>query len=451
MKSRSKVGRALSMIALCCSIVYLLLRIFGMLDSHLHFKSTTAYASEWNDRRLSVEETIGLYGYSFPVTYTGINNVDQYFTAYLVGSNYWNALFPSTSWPTFSYDSRLFPSGVWGNFEPLWFYPALTQQYIDAFNGDFQAAPFLIYAINFGPLFESHSSLAHPNIRIDVNYQIPIDIICKEQYILFSRSQSARDSGWSYVQQVSSYSSALSQMVVDNGGVGYGQSVVTPYPQYVDSETGVNMGMIRVNYGSLLLSDTFTITGEKWTFNGCDAFVDNSWNANHIFLIYVQCPLITTNYTPPLPTTTEPPPVTTRPDFTTYLYTYDLSPLETNQINQIRIQNQQLQIQMAQLDGINYICWKLDQIYNQMVQNGDIPVDLISGAPVELYDSDVRNELNAILTSYTTSQLPDYEYEMDFVHRAFVFLWAEPWIAALGGLSLCCSVAAWIIFEGRRG
>ena len=66
-------------------------------------------------------------------------------------------------------------------------------------------------------------------------------------------------------------------------------------------------------------------------------------------------------------------------------------------------------------------------------------------------DKDVRNEINGILTSYTTSQLPNYDYQMDFVHRAFVFLWAEPWIAALGGLSLCCSVAAWIIFEGRRG
>ena len=448
-----KTKKFFSFLILVLGCVYLFLRIFGILDNDFHFRCFKAYASEWNDRRLSVEETIGLYGYSFPVTYTGINNVDQYFTAYLVGSSYWNALFPSTSWPTFSYDSRLFPSGVWGNFEPLWFYPALTQQYIDAFNGDFQAAPFLIYAINFGPLFESHSSLAHPNIKIDVDYQIPIDIICKEQYILFSRSQSARDSGWSYVQQVSSYSSALSQMVVDNAGVGYGQSVVTPYPQYVDSETGVNMGMIRINYGSLLLSDTFTVSGEKWTFNGCDAFVSSSWTGNHIFLVYVQCPLITTNYTPPLPTTTESPPVTTRADFTTYLYTYDLSPLETNQQNQIRIQNQQLQIEMAQLDGINYICRELDLIYNEMVQRGEIPVNLVSANPLHTLDPDVQAQMLTALNGYTTAQIPDAGNGYEFYHSLFYAFTSGDlaFFGVLGAFSLAISVLCWFIFRGRGG
>ena len=452
MKSRSKLGRVLSMIALCCSIVYLLLRIFGILDNRMHLTSryhASAAGSSWDTRYLSPQETIGLYGNSIELTYTGIDEIDHLFPLQLIGV--WDT---PHYWPTLSSDRVLFPSvsgGGWDdyNFNALWFSPSMTQQYINAYTSDLNRAPFLIYGAKI-PFFNSSTSIAHPNIQFDVDFNFTLDIIQFDQYILFSRDQTAIYPGRSSV--ISDFSGLtagyIQNMVNAANGSNLGQSVVTPFPSYVDSETGINLGMIHINYGSLLRDDTWRYLGQDFHLNGCDtysSFSEGSW-----FLVYIQCPQLTTNYFPPIPQTTEPI-VTTRPDFTTPLFTYDLSPLETNQINQIRIQNEQLQVEYAQLQGINYICWKLDQIYNQMVRDGHIPVDLIPGSPVELYNSDVRNEINGILTSYTTSQLPDYEYEMDFVSRAFGFLWAEPWIAALGGLSLCFSVAAWIIFEGRRG
>ena len=472
MKSRSKVGRVLSIIALCCSIVYLLLRIFGMLDSHLHFKGQTSHAADTSlpivthpgdpvipdveERRLSVEETIGLYGYAMNVTYTGLDLVDKYLRLELVGLG--EGLSHTNGWPTLSSDLQLWHvpgtpgSVIPGNLNVLWWYPSQATGVIER---DVNDADYLIYACWFPIAFESHSSIAHPNISITVNFPEGITVNSFKNNILFLRHQSAVDSGWSYISHSGSKIFPINQMAASNDGTGKGQSLVTPFPQMVDNETGINLGVIQ-NYvydSNSLAGNPFTLSTETWTFNGCNITDGGGTQLPTMgwFIVYVQRPYIISSIDWPTPPPTTRPPETTRPDFTTPLYTYDLSPLETNQINQIRLQNEQLQVEYAQLQGINYICNKLDAIYRQMVQNGEIPVNLIPGSPVELYNSDVRNEINGILTSYTTSQLPDYEYEMDFVHRAFVFLWAEPWIAALGGLSLCCSVAAWIIFEGRRG
>lgn len=447
----------LSIISAACCIVYLLLRIFGILDNRMHLTSRYhAYAADtptWTTRELTIAETIGLYGYTFPVVYTGVDNIDREFSAQLVGSNYFNALFPDfSSWPSFSNDRRLFeniPGGSsWDDtFNPLWFYPSVSNQLGEQYKSDLKRSPYLIYAFTI-PIFESHSSLAHPNLRVTVDYQLPLQIIAKEQYILFQRDENARDSGWSFIQHVSTYSSAYNQMMSSQDGLGKGQSVVTPFPSYVDSETGYKMGIIRNDYGSLLLDNRFTVTGERWTFNGCGSFQSAAFSET--MLIYVQCPTITTDYVHPLPTTTEPPPVTTRGDFTTYNYTYDLSPLETNQQNQIRIQNQQLQIEMAQLDGINYICWKLDQIYNEMVDRGEIPVNFIQAQTLPR-DSDIQDFISH-QTSFTLAQLPPTEYfdnadTLTDLMREFTNRFS--WFYILGMFSLAMCVVCWIIFKGR--
>lgn len=473
MKSRSKVGRVLSMIALCCSIVYLLLRIFGILDNRMHFTyhaaaaettSTTPALSidpvptpTWEGRQLTIEETIGLYGYYIDAIYTGIDMLDQYLHFELMGS-----YLQDNTYPGFSTDLRLWrdpnnPNGTsWGNLNVFWWTPALpNSSNATRFSDDVNDAPYVIYGCWIPPgLFHTINNLQNPNIRADIDFPFSIDCLYFDNHILFSRDTTQSHSGWSYTQKKSTtYFGYQSLKAPLNGGNG-AQCLVTPYPENIDNETGISMGVIPNSVGDAnsLYGEGFTLTGEMWTFNGCTAYFPYGTAAGGAWILaYVQCPFIVTGVELPLPTTTRPKPETTRADFTTPLFTYDLSPLETNQINQIRIQNEQLQVEYAQLNGINYICRRLDDIYNQMVRDGHIPVDLIPGSPVELYNSDVRNEINGILTSYTTSQFPDYEYEMDFVSRAFAFLWAEPWIAALGGLSLCFSVAAWIIFEGRRG
>lgn len=458
----------LSLIALSCSIVYLLLRIFGILDNKFHFKTYKVFAAdtttsttpalsintdmptpEIEHRVLSYEETIGLYGNRIQLTYTGLDEIDKYLQLELIGA--WDT---PRDWPSFSSDSQLWdPPGSsgahWGNLNILWWYP--TQPPNDRLENSLKYSDYLIYGCYFPAHFdfETTSSIVHPNITFTVDFPEGIEVNYFGTNVLYSRSQSSTSSpGWSVIRTYGSQTFSTMSMEPAANGSAYGQSIVTPFPQYVDNESGVNLGVIPYFQGNVMNQNKFTISQQVFRLNGCDLYETTvgGW-----FLVYIQRPEIISNITWPTPPPTTRPPETTRADFTTYNLTYDLSPLETNQINQIRLQNEQLQVELAQLNGINYICRKLDDIYNQMVERGEIPVDLIPADKVQLYNSDVRDSINGILTSYTTSQLPNYDYQMDFVHRAFLFLWAEPWIAALGGLSLCASVAAWIIFEGRRG
>lgn len=257
----------LSIICLSCSIVYLLLRIFGIIDNRMKLNNRFhAYASSWDTRVLEPQEAIGLYGTRLSVTYTGIDQIDRFFQCELM--NTWDM----PSWPTTSADSRLWPSGEWGNFKALWFYPQLTQQYIDSWRASLNRGTFLIYGCRFPPgSFETTSSLAHPNIIIDAPFQIPIDIINIEQIALFERNTSSVDPGWALIRHTTSGATFSStQMVFASNGTGYGQSVVTPFPDYVDNETGVNMGMFNIQMGSLLSENLFTYSGQQFRLNGCN-------------------------------------------------------------------------------------------------------------------------------------------------------------------------------------
>lgn len=431
-------------------LIFSILVVGYCVSLNLHRCSIKAYASDWDTRDLTPQETIGLYGNQIQLTYTGIDEIDHLFPLQLIGV--WDT---PHYWPTLSSDLSLFPSGPGGswddyNFNALWFYPSLTQQYIDAYTSDLNRAPFLIYGAKI-PFFVTSSSIAHPNIQFNVDFNFTLDIIQFDQYVLFSRDQESRNPGWSSV--ISDFtgltSNHIQNMVNNIGGTAYGQSVVTPFPSYVDSESGINMGMIHINYGSLLASDTWRYLGQDFHLNGCEAYSslgEGSW-----FLVYIQCPQLTSNYFPPIPETTEPI-VTTRPDFTTPLYTYDLSPLETNQINQIRLQNEQLQVEYAQLQGINYICWKLDQIYNEMVQRGEIPVNFLPGDDFAV-PTNIKNFIGDQLTTYTMAS-------MDFtnVYRPFTsfmgifdgYNWLDSF-AVLGGFSLAFGVFCWFVFRGRGG
>lgn len=440
----------LSIISAACCIVYLLLRIFGIIDNRMHFTSRYhAYAadSSWDTRILSPQETIGLYGNQIQLTYTGIDEIDHLLPLQLIGL--WDT---PNYWPTLSSDSRLFPSGPGGswdsNFNALWFYPSLTQQYIDAWTSDLNRAPFLIYGAKI-PFFNTTNSLAHPNISFQIDFNYNLDIIQYDQFILFGRDTEEKHPGWSYVLSdfTGLTASNIQKMINEMDGSAHGQSVVTPFPSYVDSEAGVNMGMIHINYGSLLASDTWRYSGQDFYLNGCDTY--SSLSEGSWFLVYIQCPQMTSNYFPPIPQTTEPI-VTTRPDFTTPLFTYDLSPLETNQLNQIRIQNEQLQVEYAQLQGINYICWKLDQIYNEMVDRGEIPVNFIQAQTLPR-DSDIQDFISH-QTSFTLAQLPPDEYfdnadTLTDLMREFTNRFS--WFYILGMFSLAMCVVCWIIFKGR--
>ena len=459
----------LSLVCTACAIVYLLLRIFGIIDNRMRLNTKYhAYAADTTlpivthpddpvipdveERRLSFEETIGLYGYRMQLTYTGLDNVDQFLQLQLIG-----ALDQQRDWPTVSSALQLWHvpgtpgTAVPGNLNVLWWYPSQATGVIDR---DVKDADYLIYACWFPFLFESASSLAHPNIRVTVNFPEGIEVNSFENHILFLRHQSAVDSGWSYIQHTGSKTFPINQMAAATNGTGKGQSLVTPFPQMVDNETGITLGIIpnKVYDTNSLSGNAFTLSSETWIFNGCNVTDagDPQIPTGGWFIVYVQRPYIISRIDWPTPPPTTRPPETTRPDFTTPLYTYDLSPLETNQINQIRLQNEQLQVEYAQLQGINYICNKLDAIYRQMVANGEIPVNLIPASTLPR-DSNIEAFIQG-QTSYTLAQLPPDEYfekaeTLTDLMREFTDRFG--WFYIIGMFSLGIGVACWIIFRGR--
>lgn len=415
--------------------------------------TVTAHAAGFDTLTLTPEQTIGLYGDSLEVIYTGNDNIDQYFQAHIAGA------FPYLpGYPTTSADPRLWSNNDWGPFNGLcnilWYYP---QDPVTAFDYSLKHKEYVVYFIAFNKgTFHSHSSIAHPNIRININYNIPIDCKYMESWLMFGRDPAARDSGWTYIQHNTNPSSGYSHMM-PSGSVGNGLVAYTPYPDYYPATTdegqGCNpMGVIAASFGNKFGDTLYRCTGESWTLNGCAIAPYMSTAIADYFLIYVSCPVLYMDYNPPIPETTEPVPATTRPDFTTYNYTYDLSPLETNQINQINIQNQQLQIDMAQLDTLNYIAKKLDQIYNDMIKDGKIPVDLIPGHDFAI-PTDIKNFVGNQLTTYTMASM-----NFNTIYRPFTsfmdlfdsYNWLDEF-AILGGFSLAFGVFCWFVFRGRGG
>lgn len=411
-----------------------------------------AHAAGFDTLTLTPEQTIGLYGYSIDVTYTGIDNIDQLFTAYLNGVYSYLPGYPTTS-----ADPRLWATNDWGPFNGLchiiWYYPADPTS---AFDYALKHKEYVVYSIAFPKgTFYSHSSIAHPNIRLDIDYNLPFDCKYMESWAMFGRDPAARDSGWTYIQHKTIPSSGYSQMM-PSGSVGNGLTAYTPYPKYYDvtvhEDQGCNpMGVIAASFGDKFADTVYRATGELWTLNGCDVAPYMSTAISDYFLIYISCPVLYMDYVPPIPETTQPAPATTRPDFTTYNYTYDLSPLETNQINQINIQNQQLGVEMAQLDTLNYIAKKLDQIYNDMVKSGEIPVDLIPGREWSI-NSDISDFIQDHIT-YTVASMnwnEVYKPVTGFYNMLQQYNFLDSF-AVLGGVCLAFGVFCWFIFKGRGG
>ena len=206
----------LSILCLSCSIVYLLLRIFGIIDNrmklnnkyHAYAADTTAQTQitpslvtdyvvpEIEHRVLSYEETIGLYGTRIQLTYTGLDEVDRYLQLELIGT--WDT--PS-SWPSFSSDLQLWhvpgESGShWGNLNVLWWYPSEPSSL--SLKNDLIASDYLIYACYFPFGFETTSSIVHPNISFTVDFPEGIEVNYFGTNVLFSRAQSSTSPpGWS--------------------------------------------------------------------------------------------------------------------------------------------------------------------------------------------------------------------------------------------------------------
>ena len=283
----------LSLVCTACAIVYLLLRIFGIIDNrmklnnkyHAFAADTTTLTTpalnintdmptpEIEHRVLSYEETIGLYGNRIQLTYTGLDEIDRFLQLELIGA--WDT---PRDWPSFSSDLQLWhvpgESGShWGNLNILWWYP--TQPSTDRLENSLEYSDYLIYGCYFPAHFdfETTFSIVHPNITFTVDFPEGIEVNYFGTNVLYSRAQSSTSPpGWSVIRTYGSQTFQSVSMEPAANGSAYGQSIVTPFPQMVDNETGINLGIIPYSQGYILNQNKFTISQQVFRLNGCDLY-----------------------------------------------------------------------------------------------------------------------------------------------------------------------------------
>lgn len=238
----------------------------------------------------------------------------------------------------------------------------------------------------------------------------------------------------------------------------------------VPESNRIRMAYFKSDYTS---DSNFGITGFQLGLNslGSPELNSNMLGYNSLVpgympFIYVQCPTLT-GYVPPVVTTTtgqttNPYNYNTVPSGYTQ-QTVDLSNLESG----VAAIVQQEQYNGDTLDWIGnntmitannlaYIANKLDQIYDLMVERGEIAVNLVPADPLRALDTNVHNQIHDSLDSFTTAQIP-LDYSSDMQHSfSFVNTMYNKFTSGslsffgwVGILSLSMYVVIWFIFRGR--
>lgn len=448
----------LTIIALCCSICYLLLRIFGLVDRYGHLNSWyRAYALE--DVRLTLEQTVALYGSSFSGTYyNDTDNVTYSFHASLTA-------FTSQDFIPTDYEGSQY----------VYFSGKNNHVPTDEMNA-LESQAYLIYKVNFDRLnsagsdaFTSSNTTDHANIGINFPFTFGSISRFRCNYLWSARTNPATNApnnnsyhSRSYALFNTSFNSVYSILAGPMNQANTNQYGQVNFPLYRRHLMSDPLDESLVNYMHYIVADiqnpdpteNFALSGVNLTLNACGVINYSLGQIidDYSFYLLVGTPIISGE---PEVTTTRPAQTTRAPytgeyQVTTGQYTYDLSPLETNQINQINIANENLNYVAGIFDGINIIIQQLDDIYKRMAANGEIAVNLVPGDSVKWYETDVKQQIDYIIDGHTTATLPDISTQMSFISSAYSFMMRQNWIAVLGGLSLAVSAACWILFEGRK-
>lgn len=170
------------------------------------------------------------------------------------------------------------------------------------------------------------------------------------------------------------------------------------------------------------------------------------------FIFAIRTPQIY-GYTPPVVTTasqTTPAPTTytlAAPATQTPAETVDLSHLESGVAaiveQEIEINNNLEWIgenEMRAVNNLALICEKLDKIYAQMVNSGQVAID-----------GTFRADIDNALTSYTTARIPPEAAQgITMLGGMWALFMGYSWIAGLAVLGLALTVTYFVLFRGRN-
>lgn len=448
------------------------LALICALSAVILFRACTLKSYAADNILLSLEQTYALYGHHFDVTYY---NPDKDYSvnvpAEYIGNSY-----------------ELVPNN---HFNDIYFtgYSNMTQaQY-----AQFCKMPCLIYAIyNFDGKFKFYNGNAHFNIT--KKFPVSLDNITHFQQNIFwsgyyDNGATAGVYNYSDVLCNTSFDGAFKTIAVGNNAFQiynrqYGYCV---FPTYKINDTVndvLDEDRLAYLYGVQLNFDynngeSFSISEQTFRLNGVGAldvanrgnYLPGGGNSDEVLtwpllsdayadvvLLVISCPILT-GYEPPPATTPAVVPGTQAPATYTDV-TVDLSGLESGVAEIVRQQRLQLNLMepmyingVNQVNQLNTIIGQLDAIYNRMLQNGDVPADLVEAAALQTLNPDIANQIHTALRG-TWPTMPSNAFgDAPAVFGAMFDLFRDPVFSTIfyiGIVSLALSVAGWFLFKGRN-
>lgn len=218
---------------------------------------------------------------------------------------------------------------------------------------------------------------------------------------------------------------------------------------------------VKCNYNN----ENFSVSGFQLSLN-CVGAVDNDLTYNGFLnggyspLLFIQCPTLSDYVPATTPAVTARPRETMQPaQSTAAQVTVDLSTLESGVAaiveQQVEMNNNLDWIGNNIFIGVNnlaYIANRLDDIFDNMVRNGDISLDLVAADRLQDLRSDIHGSIHDSLTTFTTAQIPnDASSGFSFYNDLFSRFTSGDlaFFGWLGGFSLVTLVLGWFLFKGR--
>lgn len=336
-----------------------------------------------------------------------------------------------------------------------------------------QNTEFLIYKADRyndwgGDDWVTNTNSSHANIALGFSVDLS-GLSYFTQTILWSESQ-----GWAYpdneaswvLSDLSSNSSYRTYSKARGDWGHYYDCLMVNMPFYkwdrddgaINEDRIMRCAMFLLDIGTLGYEDNYAYNNQNLVLNYVGAYDTEFYNTDviniphntSVFLL-IGTPTITGVDVFPATTTTTTG--TTGIGSTVSYQTFptvDLSALESGVGTMVQMQDEGNYYERIQIDQLNIIINQLNDIYNAMVQRGEVPVSLSDASPYPTLNSDVVSDVAGAVTSYTTAQLPDSgngAAGLTAISSGLGLFSSE--FQVLGVFFLTFSVFTWFIFRGR--
>ena len=436
------------------SVFSFCMSMLGSLPESLRYGYKLEAAADDVVRRLTVEQTLALYGRTLSGTW--YNSQDG-----LTRSITFNYSFTSESLRPNDYtDTHTFLSSM----SMVNSSSALGNQY----KSKISQAPFLVYTCpinltdNNSP-WVSSSTVSHANVHLDFSINIS-HVSLWQQFFMWSHNYD--NYGSYYYANVTTTMTGLTPYLQRPLRLQTSQNTMAYalFPWYKavsqDSITESKIMSAAVIDSQIGLDGTyFDIESQDLNLQAVDYVeVDGSFvgagsgnigNFKYLML-FIGCPQISgINLFPETTPASTGVTAGTTVSYQTYP-TVDLSGLESGVGTMVQMQDENNYYERIQIDQLNMIIAQLNAIYAAMVERGEVPVSLTDADSYPTLNNTVLSGVNDAITTYTMAQLPADQIGNGATGLTsfMFFLNSGPWMA-IGLFFIGFAIFSWFIFRGR--